>query len=95
MVSLPILTTGILGIIALPSAGGEVAIIHHRRRRKRAQEIERRNGQVGIDSGSSVEQGIQNDQHGGPVDVAWIVAQTVDYLTHRDTHGKLLGSPLP
>jgi hypothetical protein len=56
---------------------------------QRAQEIERRIGRVGIYSRFSVEQGMQNDHPGGPLDVAWTVAQTENYLTQRDTREKL------
>jgi hypothetical protein len=92
--SLLSLGTGHPGIISLPPTGGEGAL--HRIMRsmmhdceQRAQEIERRIGRAGIYSRFSVEQGMQNDQPGGPVDVAWIVAQTENYLTQRDTHKKL------
>jgi hypothetical protein len=71
VVSLMILMTGNPGIMAFLSAGGERPYMHNRE--QRLQEIERRIGKVGINSRSSVEHGIQNDQHGGPVDVAWIV----------------------
>jgi hypothetical protein len=56
---------------------------------QRAQEIEQRIGPVGIYSRFSVEQGMQNDHPGGPVDVTWTVAQTEDYLTQHDTDEKL------
>jgi hypothetical protein len=92
--SLLSLGTGHPGIVTLPSAGGEATL--HRIMRdmmqdceQRAHEIEQRIGRVGIYSRFSVEQGMQNDPPGGPVDVAWVVAQTENYLTQRDTRGKL------
>jgi hypothetical protein len=94
VVSLLSLGTGHPGIITLPSAAGE-AVLHRIMRdmmhdcEQRAQEIERRIGQVGIYSRFSVEQGMQNDHPGGPVDVSWIVAQTENYLVQRDTREKL------
>jgi hypothetical protein len=56
---------------------------------QRAQEIEQRIGRVGIYSRFSVEQGMQDGHRGGPVDVAWTVAQTEDYLTRHETSEKL------
>jgi hypothetical protein len=56
---------------------------------QRAQEIEQRIGQVGIYSRFSVEQGMQNGHPEGPVDAAWIVAQTEDYLSQHETDEKL------
>jgi hypothetical protein len=92
--SLLSLGTGHPGIITLPSAGGEATL--HRMMRdmmddceQRAQEIEQRIGRVGIYSRFSVEQGMQNDNPGGPIDTAWILAQTEDYLTRHDTEEKL------
>jgi hypothetical protein len=88
------LGTGHPGIITLPSAGGE-ATLHRMMRNmmddceQRAQEIEERIGRVGIYSRFSVEQGMQNDHTGGPIDAAWILAQTEDYLTRRETGEKL------
>jgi hypothetical protein len=82
------------GIISLPPTG-EGAMPHGIMRdmmydcEQRAQEIEQRIGQVGIYSRFSVEQGMQNDHPGGPVDAAWIVTQTEDYLTQHDTDEKL------
>jgi hypothetical protein len=88
------LGTGHPGIITLPSAGGEATL--HRMMRdmmddceQRAQEIEQRIGRVGIYSRFSVEQGMQNDHPGGPIDAAWILAQTEEYLTRRETGEKL------
>jgi hypothetical protein len=82
------------GIITLPFAGGEATL--HRIMRdmmhnceQRAQEIEQRIGRVGIYSRFSVEQGMQNNHPGKPVDVAWIVTQTEDYLTRHETGDKL------
>jgi hypothetical protein len=92
--SLLSLGVGHPGIITLPSAGGEATL--HRMMRdmmddceQRAQEIEQRIGRVGIYSRFSVEQGMQNDHPGGPIDAAWILAQTEDYLTQHDTEEKL------
>jgi len=56
---------------------------------RRAQEIEQRIGRVGIYSRFSVEQGMQNVHPGGPIDAAWTVAQTEDYLTRHETGEKL------
>jgi hypothetical protein len=92
--SLLSLGVGHPGIISVPSTGGEATI--HRIMRgimldceQRAQEIEQRIGRVGIYSRFSVEQGMQNDHPGGPVDAAWIVTQTEDYLTQHETSEKL------
>jgi hypothetical protein len=92
--SLLSLGVGHPGIITVPSAGGEATL--HRIMRdmmddceQRAQEIEQRIGRVGVYSRFSVEQGMQNDHPGGPVDAAWILAQTEDYLTQHDTEEKL------
>jgi hypothetical protein len=94
MASLLSLGVGHPGIITLPSAGGEVTL--HRTMRdmmydceQRAQEIEQRIGRAGIYSRFSVEQGMQDGHPGGPVDVAWTVAQTEDYLTRHETGEKL------
>jgi hypothetical protein len=82
------------GIVTFPSAGGEDTV--HKIMRDMmhdceqcAQEIEQRIGRVGIYSRFSVEQGMQNDHSGGPVDPAWILAQTEDYLTRHDTEEKM------
>jgi hypothetical protein len=92
--SLLSLGVGHPGIITLPSAGGEATL--HRIMRdmmddceQRAQEIEQRIGRVGMYSRFSVEQGMQNDHPRGPVDAAWIVAQTEDYLTQHGTGEEL------
>jgi hypothetical protein len=82
------------GIITLPSAGGEDTLQRIMRDmmddcERRAQEIEQRIGRVGVYSRFSVEQGMQNDHPGRPVDAAWIVTQTEDYLTQHDTEEKL------
>jgi hypothetical protein len=94
VVSILSLGIGHPGIVALPSAGEEATL--HRIMRdlmhdceQRAHEIEQRIGRVGIYSRFSVEQGMQNDHPGGPVDAAWIVAQTEDYLTRHETGEKL------
>jgi hypothetical protein len=94
VVSLLSLGVGHPGIITISSTGGEATL--HRMMRdmmddceQRAQEIEQRIGRVGIYSRFSVEQGMQNDHPGGPIDAAWILAQTEDYLTRHDTEEKL------
>jgi len=94
VVSLLSLGIGHPGIVALPPAGGEVTLLRIMRDmmhdcEQRAQEIEQRISRVGIYSRFSVEQGMQNDHAGGPIDAAWIVAQTEDYLSRHDTSGKL------
>ena len=88
------LGTGHPGILTLPSAGGDATL--HRMMRdmmhdceQRAQEIEQRIGRVGIYSRFSVEQGMQTDHPGGPVDAAWILAQTEDYVSRHETGEKL------
>jgi hypothetical protein len=94
VVSLLSLGTGHPGVIILPPSSGEAAL--HRVMRdimhdceQRAQEIEQRIGRVGIYSRFSVEQGMQNDHPGKPVDVAWIVSQTEEYLTRHEIGEKL------
>jgi NACHT domain len=82
------------GISSFPSAAEE-AMVHRIMRdmmhdcEQRAQEVEQRIGRVGIYFRFSVEQGMQNDHPGEPVDAAWMVAQTEDYLTQHDTGEKL------
>jgi hypothetical protein len=92
--SLLSLGVGHPGIIALPSAGGEAARYRMMRDmmddcEQRAQEMEERIGRVGIYSRFSVDQGMQNDHSGGPIDAAWILAQTEEYLARHETGEKL------
>jgi hypothetical protein len=94
VVSLLSLGIGHPGIITVPSVGGEATL--HRLMRdimhdceQRAQEIEQRIGRVGIYSRFSVDQGMQNNHPGKPVDVAWVVTQTEDYLTRHETGERL------
>jgi hypothetical protein len=92
--SLLSLGIGFPGIVTLPSTGEEATINRIMRDmmhdcEQRAQEIEQRIGRVGIYSRFSVEQGMQGDRPGGPVDAAWMVAQTEEYLNRHETGEKL------
>lgn len=75
------------GIISLPLADGEVALMHECE--KRAQESERRIGSTGIYFRFSVDQGMQGDHLAQIHDPGWILTQTEDYLRRHETREKI------
>lgn len=56
---------------------------------QKAQDMEQRLGPVGIYSRFSVDQGMQNNEHGQATDPEWITSQTEGYLARHDTLQKL------